>query len=627
MRASDVLAPFATRVVVAAVALSAPLVSSSSAQAAGIDDRLVLAAPNELGQTGLVRTTSAQIGDTGLAYVGLAGRGFSSSDFVVPGKDDAATFLEGNAVLGFSLFRVAEISVRSRAGIVLDSARAQPQASVGDTTLTVKGGYGFGLVAAAASVQLGLPTRSNKVGVDLGNAGVGGFAHVTVDLLPQGVPLRAHVLGGYTLQLGKLGDASASNPYFLDGPDGALIALAAQQWFHDHVSVGVGVEVPLPYVTPFLEVSYLSAIGVDNYAAFGDAALILTPGVRVGLGGLRVDLGADIGLSGTGGGAAVDIADTVPGQPITPLWSARVAVSHAFDFVGHGSTSSGSAGPVVGAVGGGTMGRVEGCVKDDAGIASDAAVTIAVNGQPGPRLLVDNQGCYALPVTSGDVVVTASGPGRDDVSSTVRVDNGSTARADLVLKGKASGGHIVGFVTNKDDETVDVTLTVADKSGSRDAGSSRAGAFDLEVKPGITYVTATAPGYLAQGVAFNVEAGARRATTFVMRKVPKKRSATMGKDKIETTARVPFVFKTARLQSTSGYLLDEVADLLLTNPTVRVSIEAHTDASEMADPSDAKALTEARAQSVKDALVTLGIAPERLETVGKGIKDPVGKAN
>jgi len=625
MRAHDVVSA-----VVAGVFMVA---AATPAQAAPVDDRLVLTAPNMLGQTGLVRTSSAIIGDTGLAYLGFGGRGFVSSDFVVPGKDDANTFLEGNAVLGFSVMRVLEVSLATRAGANLNSARAQPQASVGDTALTIKGGYGFGLVSAAASVTAGLPTRSNKVGFDVGNANVGGAAHLTFDLVPQGIPLRAHVLGGYTLQLAHFAEGDvAANPYFLDGPDGALIALATQQWFYDHVSAGLGVEAPLPYVTPFLEVWYQAALGVDDYAYFGDAWLTLTPGVRFGIGGLRVDLAADIGLSGTAGGAAVDVAQVIDGQPINPLWTARIAVSHAFDLFG-GSRAAGSspvAGVVVGGGGGGNMGRLEGCVKDESGPVTDAAVAFSVDGSAGPRVLVDDKGCYALPVNAGTATIAVSSAGHDEATASAKVDGGSTARADVMLKrnGSPSGqGHIVGFVTNKDDETVNVKLQVTDKQGTRDAGASVAGAFDLAVKPGPTLVTATAPGYLAQGVSFNVESGGRRTTTFVMRKVPKKRSATLKGDKLETANRIPFVFKNARLQSTANYLLDEIADILITNPTVRVSIEAHTDTSEMADPSDAKALTEARAQSVKDALVALGIAPERLETMGAGIKSPIGNGS
>jgi OOP family OmpA-OmpF porin len=606
--------------------LSAAVMFTASAAHAN-DDRLVLTAPNALGQNGLVHTTSAIVGDTGLSWLGLAGRVSTSVDGVVPGKDDANTLLAGNAVVGFSALRAFEISVAMRAAANLNSARAQPQASVGDTLLTIKGGTGFGLVNAALSATYGLPTRNNKVGFDLGNSSLRAAGHVTFDLLKANLPLRAHVLAGYTLQFAQLTDAEAnSNPYLLDGADGALIALATQQWLYNQLSVGLGVEAPLPYVTPFLEVVYQTAVGVPDYAAFGDAWLTLTPGVRLGVGGARIDLAADIGLSGTAGGAAVDLAQTVAGQPINPLWTARIAISHAFDLFGTATSSSPSV-PLAGVVSTTANGRIEGCVKDAAGSVGDATVSLTIDGQPGPQLLVDRAGCFALPVGNGTVVARVTAPGHDDVNTTV-VINGSTARADVTMTVRPGGGvtHVVGFATNKDDEAVDVVLEVTDRSGTRDGGTAKNGAFDLEVKPGAVQVTARAVGYLARAARFVVEPGGRAATTFEMRRLPKKRSASLNKDRLETTSRVPFVFKTARLQSTAGYLLEEVADLLITSPATRVRIEAHTDASEVADATEATALTEARAQSVKDALVALGIAPERLETAGIGQKSPLASS-
>jgi outer membrane protein OmpA-like peptidoglycan-associated protein len=622
MRAHDVVS------LLSAAVSAAVLCTASVAHA---DDRLVLAAPNALGQNGLVRTTNAIVGDTGVSWLGIAGSGFTSTDGVVPGKDDANTLLMSNAVAGFSAFRMLELSVAMRAAANMNSARAQPQASVGDTLLSLKGGADFGLVAAALSASYGLPTRSNKVGFDLGNSSLRAAGHVTFDLLKANLPLRAHLLGAYTVQFAQLAGEGADNPYLLDGADGALIAIATQQWLHDQLSVGLGVEAPLPWVTPFLEVWYQAALGVDDYAFFGDAWLTLTPGVRLGLGGARIDLSADVGLSGTAGALNVDLAQTVAGQPINPLWTARIAVSHAFDLFATptSSSSSSSSSPIAAVLGGGGgQGRLEGCVKDAAGVVADATVSLTIDGQPGPQLLVDTAGCFALPVGNGSVVARVTAPGHDDVSTTVAV-NGSTARADVTMTARPGAGvtHVVGFATNNDDEAVEVLLEVTDRGGTRDGGTAKSGAFDLEVKSGSVQVTARAVGYLAQASRFVVEPGGRAATTFKMRKLPKKRSASLNKERLDTTSRMPFVFKTARLQSTAAYLLEEVADLLITSPATRLSIEAHTDASEVADPSEAKALTEARAQSVKDALVALGIAPDRLETSGMGLKSPLGAAN
>jgi len=607
------------RVAPIAVLVSLTAVAAGSAPAMAADDRLVLSAPNTLGHNGLVRTTSALIDDTGTMQLGLSGRFFTTTDFVVPDVADATTFVDGNAVAGLSLFRALELTLQSHAGATLNTARAQPQASVGDLGLGIKGGTSFGLVAAAASVRLGLPTRANKVGFDLGNSAATGAAHLTFDLLELGLPVRAHLNGGYTFQAGKLVDANqGTNPFFLDGADGALVAMASQQWFFDQVHAGLGVEVPLPYVTPFVEVWYQSAIGVTDYAFFGDAWLTLTPGVRFGIGGLRVDLAADIGLSGTAGGFVVDVNDVVNGQPINPAWGGRLAIAHTFDLAGGGGGGGG---------GGGRFTRLEGCATAGGKPVPGATAAITVDGQSGPRLLADASGCFAAPVQAGALTVTVGAPDHADVVVTVAGAAGAVARADAVLVAAPRRGRVVGFVTNKDDESIEAALQVVDSTGTKDAGRSVGGAFELDVAAGRASVIASADGYLSQGARITIDADDRRTVTFVMRKEPKKRSTTLTAERIDLGGRIPFVFKSQRLQSTAGYLLDEIADLLHKNPAVRLSIEVHTDPSEAEDPSVAKVLTEGRAMVVKDALSDLGIDPARLETTGYGIKQLVGPPN
>jgi outer membrane protein OmpA-like peptidoglycan-associated protein len=601
------------RALLVALALLA-VVTPARADAAD-DDRLVLVAPNSLGQAGLVRTTSALIDDTGTAWLGLSGRVFATPDFVVDGTTDAATFLEGQGSLGLALFRVLELSLQTRAGGVLSSARTQPTTSLGDATLGLKGGWNFGLVAVGATARLGLPSRAAKVGFDLGNVAAAGAGLVSIDLLEIGLPVRLHLNGGYQLQPGRLAaDNTANNPYFLDGEDGALIAMAAQQWFFDSVHAGLGVEVPLPYLTPFVEVWYQAALGADDYAFFGDAWLTLTPGLRLGVGGLRVDLALDVGLSGTGGGLAIDPAQLTAGQPVNPLWAGRVAVAHAFDLFGGGG-------------GGGRFARLEGCATANGQPVVGAVAVVAIDGQPGPRLAADAAGCFSAPVQAGALAVTVTAPQHSSVVVNVAAAAGSTVRADAALLAAPARARLKGFITNKDDEAIEAALTIVDAAGTRDVGASVGGAFDLDVAAGPVTLIARAPGSLALGHTVVLAADDRRSLTLQLRKEPKKRSVTLGADRVELTGRVPYVFKSERLQSTAGYLLDEIADLLLTNPGLRLSIEAHTDPSEVEDASAAKALTEGRAAVLKDALVELGVDAARLETSGYGITQLVGPPN
>ncbi len=84
---------------------------------------------------------------------------------------------------------------------------------------------------------------------------------------------------------------------------------------------------------------------------------------------------------------------------------------------------------------------------------------------------------------------------------------------------------------------------------------------------------------------------------------------------------VNFEFDKATLTVNARTLLDEVASALTDTPQIRVEVGGHTDAR----GSDAynQELSEHRAQSVVDYLLSKGIAPERLQAAGYGETVPV----
>ena len=84
---------------------------------------------------------------------------------------------------------------------------------------------------------------------------------------------------------------------------------------------------------------------------------------------------------------------------------------------------------------------------------------------------------------------------------------------------------------------------------------------------------------------------------------------------------INFDFDKSNIKSEFRPVLDEAAQILADNPSVRVTIEGHTDSK----GSDAynQRLSERRANAVKRYLVSKGIASDRLETVGKGEKEPI----
>lgn len=68
-------------------------------------------------------------------------------------------------------------------------------------------------------------------------------------------------------------------------------------------------------------------------------------------------------------------------------------------------------------------------------------------------------------------------------------------------------------------------------------------------------------------------------------------------------------------------IIDQIYDLLNSNPSLNVSIEGHTD--NVGTPSSNKTLSDARAKAVVEAIAAKGIAKIRMSSIGWGQEKPV----
>jgi outer membrane protein OmpA-like peptidoglycan-associated protein len=71
----------------------------------------------------------------------------------------------------------------------------------------------------------------------------------------------------------------------------------------------------------------------------------------------------------------------------------------------------------------------------------------------------------------------------------------------------------------------------------------------------------------------------------------------------------------------SDAALDELANLLSTHPTMKITLVGHTD--NVGKPDYNQRLSEARVLSVKDQLIRRGIDGARIGTLGKGMTEPI----
>jgi outer membrane protein OmpA-like peptidoglycan-associated protein len=79
---------------------------------------------------------------------------------------------------------------------------------------------------------------------------------------------------------------------------------------------------------------------------------------------------------------------------------------------------------------------------------------------------------------------------------------------------------------------------------------------------------------------------------------------------------VTFLLGSATLTADGQAVVAHVADVLAANPTIRVRIEGHTDTN--GTPESNLVLSQARAETVRATLVSLGVAADRLTAAGLG---------
>jgi outer membrane protein OmpA-like peptidoglycan-associated protein len=72
----------------------------------------------------------------------------------------------------------------------------------------------------------------------------------------------------------------------------------------------------------------------------------------------------------------------------------------------------------------------------------------------------------------------------------------------------------------------------------------------------------------------------------------------------------------------SKSIIEQIVQMLKSNPELKISVEGHTD--NVGTPASNKTLSEERAKSVVSAIVSQGIATERLSSSGYGQDKPIG---
>ena len=175
---------------------------------------------------------------------------------------------------------------------------------------------------------------------------------------------------------------------------------------------------------------------------------------------------------------------------------------------------------------------------------------------------------------------------------------------------------ISGWVLDRDEEPVpDAVIRIVGNDGSNQTASGKAdGSFRFPLQRGVSYtMLAGAKGYLNARQEFtsdSAEEDAEYGVDFILASI----------NKPVVVENIFYDFDRATLRPESEEALDEMARMLLDNPNVPIEMASHTDRKGSDEYNDR--LSQRRAQSVIDYLISKGITADRLQPQGYGKRRP-----
>ncbi len=613
-----------------------------------VELRFRSAAPG--GETGLLRVMEAGSFPVGTVRLSLFGGGFRST-----GTDGFLNYLGqsgyeqshfvGLASIAWTPLPYLEVfgSVRNSSNLNTLS-RPELLQTQGDLQFGAKGFYQLmPYLQLGANMAAELYLGIGGLAPDLASTSLRMAALASFDLRPlvPRVPLRAHVNLGLRVDNSDalIGDRS------LDYVE--QFALRINR-FHRGV-LSIGLDAPLPYLRPFAIVPYLEyqlqlplSVSDDDLAhaskgedtSYADVIpMVITAGVRATY---RTDLSLDLAVDmGLGGEKAY-----LDGVPSTPPWMLWLGLTYAFDptrrveekivikTVEKEVERVVEKPVVVKAAPAVLVGRVSGRVRnalDNQPIAG-AILSFVDAGFP-PVATEPSEGRYeSYNLTAGMIRIAASRAGFLPMTLEVEIQAGEVAKLDFLLEPESKRGTLSGTVYGEGDAPLLANIVITGPSDLQLQSAPATGVFAAPVPPGKYLVKAIAEGYLAKSRQLEIGEDATVLAEFKLSPAPQTRVVIFKANKIEVKKKIHFALGKSVIAEDSLILLDGVIDVLVNNVNIKkLRIEGHTDSSGSSQGN--LALSQKRAESVRDYLLLQGIDPLRVEAQGFGEEQPLAPNN
>lgn len=250
-----------------------------------------------------------------------------------------------------------------------------------------------------------------------------------------------------------------------------------------------------------------------------------------------------------------------------------------------------------------------------------ARAFVSISGIEQP-VATDDQGRFKNEqIPEGKQTVNVEAPGYKSQSFPVEIPPNGQVQTDLLLsKAPPTMGTCSGVVKNPDGTPLTAVIThEADESISPSGTNPLTGEFKVSLPPGKHSLKVTAENYLPQMVECEVEAGQSTALGVTLEK-PKE--AVLIENKIILPDAIYFEFGSAEIKESSWGVLDQVAEILKTNPNFnQLNIDGHTD--DVGSDAFNSRLSKRRAESVRTYLTRKGLDSSKLAARGFGESKPI----
>lgn len=437
---------------------------------------------------------------------------------------------------------------------------------------------------------------------------------ITLDLagVSPGTPLRFHANAGYAMykQSFNMTDFrysyGATEVNFYDSTD---VSMRVED---DVLNLGFAAEFPTQYATVFTEYTVHELLSRDGY----NSVAYFTPGIRFHTNaGFLLDVAFDLGLTEYDpdyydlGHALyqqgpVSEEDREARAPLptgaTQDWGIGFGLAFSSDLMVE------EIGP--------TQGTISGMVMD-ARTGGKLQGTLTFAGVPVDTVRSDPvTGYFEVDVPPGSIPITVMVEGYEPASATIVLEAGQNVVKDFQMRPEAAAGMITGTVIDAETgEPVMASISVTGPEEPVGVECNEDGVFQFEAPEGTWTIKAEHEDYVTRTKPVVVPADQSVVVDFELRPA-------LQEGQVMTFSNIYFDVASATLKPESYPVLNNIVELLKENSTARIQIAGHTDSDGSASYN--QTLSEQRAASVFNYLVSNGINPNRLTTMGFGESQP-----